>query len=162
MGQESEAHLLSAYGGDAEIGAISAAIHEKHPFTLNFPYGGCKTVSLGWTLRATGETSPSRAVSSRCVTWLPSHSRYTQMEQQGRPTCSTTNERSRGQRWSASLACRRIHAGAQRSWTLSNEKRRSRRSKGSGASRWLSTPRVRACWKLSRAVLGGRSFAFLK
>jgi hypothetical protein len=47
MGQESEAHLLSVYGGDGEIGAISAAIHEKHPFTLNFPDGGSKTVSLG-------------------------------------------------------------------------------------------------------------------
>ena len=47
MGQEAEGHLLSVYGGDAEIGAISAAIHEKHPFTLTFPDGKSKTVSMG-------------------------------------------------------------------------------------------------------------------
>jgi DHHA1 domain len=47
MGEEADGHLLSLYGGDAEIGAIAAAIHEKHPFTLTFPDGKSKTVSMG-------------------------------------------------------------------------------------------------------------------
>ena len=37
MGEEADGHLLSLYGGDAEIGAIAAAIHEKHPFHLRSP-----------------------------------------------------------------------------------------------------------------------------
>jgi hypothetical protein len=47
MGQEAEGHLLSLYGGDAEVGAIAAAVREKHPFTLIFPDGKAKTVSMG-------------------------------------------------------------------------------------------------------------------
>ena len=55
MGEEADGHLLSLYGGDAEIGAIAAAIHEKHPFILMFPDGKSKTVSMG------GEASCYRA-----------------------------------------------------------------------------------------------------
>jgi len=47
MGEEADGHLLSLYGGDAEIGAVAAAMHEKHPFTLTFPDGKSKTVSMG-------------------------------------------------------------------------------------------------------------------
>ena len=47
MGEEGEGHLLSLYGGDAEVGAIAAAVHEKHPFTLTFPDGKSQTVSMG-------------------------------------------------------------------------------------------------------------------
>jgi hypothetical protein len=47
MGDEAEGHLLSLYGGDAEVGAIAAAVHEKHPFTLTFPDGKFVTVSMG-------------------------------------------------------------------------------------------------------------------
>jgi len=47
MGEEAEGHLLSIYGGDAEVGAIAAAVHEKHPFTLTFPDGKSVTVSMG-------------------------------------------------------------------------------------------------------------------
>src|ERR1700738_4839250 len=46
MGDEAEGHLLSLYGGDAEVGAIAAAVHEKHPFTLTFPDGKFVTVSM--------------------------------------------------------------------------------------------------------------------
>jgi hypothetical protein len=47
MGEEADGHLLSLYGGDAETGAIAAAIHERHPFTLTFADGKSKTVSMG-------------------------------------------------------------------------------------------------------------------
>ena len=47
MGEKAEGHLLSVYGGDAEVGAITAAIQEKHPFTLTFPDGTSHTVGMG-------------------------------------------------------------------------------------------------------------------
>jgi len=47
MGEDSQAHLLSAFGGDAEIGAISAAIAERHTFSLAFPDGRTRYIGLG-------------------------------------------------------------------------------------------------------------------
>jgi hypothetical protein len=42
IGDEKQAHLLSLFGGDAEVGAIRAAIFEKHTFTLTFPDGAIR------------------------------------------------------------------------------------------------------------------------
>jgi hypothetical protein len=42
-----QAHLLSVFGGDSEVGAIRAAIYERHSFTVTFPSGTSKTVQLG-------------------------------------------------------------------------------------------------------------------
>ncbi|MGB8479496.1 MAG: hypothetical protein WCE63_11725 [Acidobacteriaceae bacterium] len=47
MGEEGQGHLLSVFGGDADVGAVAAAIHEKHPFTLTFPDGKVKIISMG-------------------------------------------------------------------------------------------------------------------
>ena len=47
IGNGEQAHLLSVFGGDAEVGAIRAAIYEKHTFTLTFPNGTTKHVTLG-------------------------------------------------------------------------------------------------------------------
>src|ERR1700758_2129184 len=47
IGNGEQAHLLSLFGGDAEVGAIRAAIYEKHTFTLTFPNGTTKHVTLG-------------------------------------------------------------------------------------------------------------------
>jgi hypothetical protein len=47
IGNGEQAHLLSLFGGDAEVGAIRAAIFEKHTFTLTFPDGSTKHVGLG-------------------------------------------------------------------------------------------------------------------
>jgi hypothetical protein len=47
IGNGEQAHLLSFFGGDAEVGAIRAAIYEKHTFTLTFPNGATKHVGLG-------------------------------------------------------------------------------------------------------------------
>ena len=41
------AHLLSVFGNDQEIGAISAAVHEKHSFEVVFPDESRRTVNLG-------------------------------------------------------------------------------------------------------------------
>lgn len=46
MGEAEQGHLLSLYGGDAEVGAIAAAIHEQHSFTLTFPDGVNRVFSM--------------------------------------------------------------------------------------------------------------------
>jgi hypothetical protein len=47
VGDGEQAHLLSVFGGDAEVGAIRAAIYEEHTFHVTFPNGTNKTVKLG-------------------------------------------------------------------------------------------------------------------
>jgi hypothetical protein len=47
VGDGEQAHLVSVFGGDAEVGAIRAAIYERHAFTVTFPNGTSKTVQLG-------------------------------------------------------------------------------------------------------------------
>jgi len=47
IGEDRQAHLLSVFGNDSDIGAITAAIHEKACFSLTFPNGEGKEVSLG-------------------------------------------------------------------------------------------------------------------
>jgi hypothetical protein len=47
MGEGRKAHLLSVFGNDSDIGAITAAVQDKASFTLMFPDGTVKEVSLG-------------------------------------------------------------------------------------------------------------------
>lgn len=47
MGEGEQGHLLSLYGGDAEVGAIAAAVHEKHSFTLTSPDGKSRAINMG-------------------------------------------------------------------------------------------------------------------
>src|SRR5580692_6741834 len=47
IGEDRQAHLISVFGNDSDVGAITAAVHEKATFTLTFPDGEVKEVSLG-------------------------------------------------------------------------------------------------------------------
>jgi hypothetical protein len=47
MGEDRQAHVLSVFGNDSDVGAITAAVHEKATFTLTFPDGTIKEVTLG-------------------------------------------------------------------------------------------------------------------
>ena len=47
MGEDRQAHVLSIFGNDSDVGAITAAVHEKASFTLTFPDGSSKEVTLG-------------------------------------------------------------------------------------------------------------------
>jgi hypothetical protein len=47
MGEDRQAHLLSIFGNDSDVGAITAAVHEKAAFSLTFPDGTTKDVTLG-------------------------------------------------------------------------------------------------------------------
>ena len=47
IGEDRQAHLLSVFGNDSDVGAITAAVHERAAFSLTFPNGETKEVSLG-------------------------------------------------------------------------------------------------------------------
>ena len=47
IGDDGQAHLLSVFGNDSDVGAITAAIHEKATFSITFPNGVEKEVSFG-------------------------------------------------------------------------------------------------------------------
>ena len=47
VGEDEQAHLISVFGNDSDVGAITAAVHEKATFTLTFSDGEVKDVSLG-------------------------------------------------------------------------------------------------------------------
>jgi len=47
VGEDRQAHLVSVFGNDSDVGAITAAVHERATFNLAFPDGTTKDVSLG-------------------------------------------------------------------------------------------------------------------
>lgn len=47
IGEDRQAHLLSVFGNDSDVGAITAAVHEKATFSITFPNGAEKEVSFG-------------------------------------------------------------------------------------------------------------------
>ncbi|MDE3063981.1 MAG: hypothetical protein KGJ51_13110, partial [Acidobacteriota bacterium] len=42
IGEDRQAHLLSVFGNDSDVGAITTAVHEKAAFSLTFPDGETK------------------------------------------------------------------------------------------------------------------------
>jgi hypothetical protein len=47
IGEGEDAHLLSVFGNDSDVGAITAAVYEKARFRLTFPSGETQEISLG-------------------------------------------------------------------------------------------------------------------
>lgn len=47
IGEDGQAHLLSVFGNDSDVGAITAAIHEKATFSITFPNGTEREVEFG-------------------------------------------------------------------------------------------------------------------
>jgi hypothetical protein len=47
IGEDDEAHLLSVFGNDSDVGAIAAAVYEQARFRLTFPSGEMQEISLG-------------------------------------------------------------------------------------------------------------------
>src|SRR5579863_2107362 len=47
IGEDRQAHLLSVFGNDSDVGAITAAIHEKATFSITLPDGTEKEVEFG-------------------------------------------------------------------------------------------------------------------
>src|SRR5260370_41083191 len=47
IGEKEQAHLLSYFGNDAEVAAVTAAIQENHRFDLRFPDGSEQRIGFG-------------------------------------------------------------------------------------------------------------------
>ena len=47
IGEKEQAHLISVFGNDAEIAAVTAAIQENHRFDLSFPDGSKQRTGFG-------------------------------------------------------------------------------------------------------------------
>jgi hypothetical protein len=47
VGEKEQAHLLSYFGNDAEVAAVTAAIQENHRFELQFPDGSKQRIGFG-------------------------------------------------------------------------------------------------------------------
>lgn len=47
IGEDEDAHLLSVFGNDSDVGAITAAVYEQARFRLTFPGGEMQEISLG-------------------------------------------------------------------------------------------------------------------
>jgi hypothetical protein len=47
IGEDEDAHLLSVFGNDSDVGAVTAAIYEEARFRLTFPSGEMQEISLG-------------------------------------------------------------------------------------------------------------------
>jgi len=47
IGEGEDAHLISVFGNDSDVGAITAAVYEQARFRLAFPNGETKEVTLG-------------------------------------------------------------------------------------------------------------------
>ena len=47
IGEDEQAHLIGVFGNNSDIGAIKAAVHEEAHFTLTFPDGAIKEITLG-------------------------------------------------------------------------------------------------------------------
>jgi len=47
IGEGETAHLVSVFGNDSDVGAITAAVYEQARFRLTFPDGIMREVSLG-------------------------------------------------------------------------------------------------------------------
>lgn len=47
IGEGQQAHLLSVFGNDSAVGAITAAVHDKAIFSLTFPDGRTNEITLG-------------------------------------------------------------------------------------------------------------------
>jgi len=47
VGEKEQAHLLSYFGNDTEVAAVTAAIQENHHFELHFPDGSKQRIGFG-------------------------------------------------------------------------------------------------------------------
>lgn len=47
IGEDTQGHLLSVFGNDSDVGAITAAVYEQADFSLTFPEGSTKHIRLG-------------------------------------------------------------------------------------------------------------------
>lgn len=99
IGEDRQAHLLSVFGNDSDVGAITAAVHEKATFTLIFPDGATKEVTLGEhaSCYKGAVTLPGRK-HPYVICW-PSHRNFTPMAAPEERFCCATGATKLGRHW---------------------------------------------------------------
>jgi len=144
MGEMEQGHLISAFAGDAEIGAISAAVAEHSSFTLTFPGGESHTINMGEAAACFRGQSTSEE-SNRCDIWSLSPRQSSTTDPPARRICSITIPTSPGTLLPAIWASRRRPSGDRGFWGCSGVKSALRRSKGSAANLSVSRRRGTSC-----------------
>ena len=99
IGEDRQAHLLSVFGNDSDVGAITAAIHEKATFNLTFPDGTTKDVSLGEHASCYKGAVALPAENIRCVICWQFPRNFIPMGAPGGRSCRAIGARKRGPRW---------------------------------------------------------------
>jgi len=79
IGEDEQAHLIGVFGNDSDIGAITAAIHEKANFTLTFPDGAIEEITLGEHASCYRSSVILPGANIRCAIWWPSLNSCTRM-----------------------------------------------------------------------------------
>lgn len=70
IGEDQDSHLLSVFGNDSDVGAITAAIYEKARFRLTFPDGEkCRRFHWERERSAIGGASAFRGENRQFDTW---------------------------------------------------------------------------------------------
>ena len=99
IGEDRQAHLLSVFGNDSDVGAITAAVHEKVAFSLTFPDGTTKDVALGEHASCYKGPWLCRAANILCVIcWRCPRNSIPTGARDGRSCCDTGASK-RGPRW---------------------------------------------------------------
>jgi hypothetical protein len=98
IGEDRQAHLLSVFGNDSDVGAITAAVHEKGTFSLTFPDGTMKDVSLGEHASCYKGAVMLPGGSIQSATWWPYLRNCTPMELAEGRFCCATGARKHGPR----------------------------------------------------------------
>ncbi len=99
IGEDRQAHLLSVFGNDSDVGAITAAVHEKAAFSLTFPNGddqGSLARRTCLLLQRRGCTA--RPETSQCVTYSRSLRNCTRTAPPEELCCCAIGARKRGPR----------------------------------------------------------------
>jgi hypothetical protein len=68
IGEDEGGHLLSFFGNDSDVGAITAAVYEQARFRLTFPNGETQEITLGEGRCVAAAASAFTAESKGCGT----------------------------------------------------------------------------------------------
>ena len=98
IGEDRQAHLLSVFGNDSDVGAITAAVHEKAAFSLTFPNGETKEVSLGEHASCYKGAVHCQAGNTQCVIYSRSLRNCTPTAPPEELCCCATGARRHGRR----------------------------------------------------------------
>ena len=137
MGEDRQAHLLSVFGNDSDVGAITAAVHEKAAFSLTFPDGETKDVTLGEHASCYKGAVTLPGPETSCASFARGVPGTPHQWERGADNPVAIPARGGvGHAGELPGAARRSDMGRPHSWNRRRERRGSRRSTASAANRY--------------------------